>query len=69
MAPDDEQPEGGRDECDERATSSLTISTPRDSSVPYQFPDNSRRRIPGVIYLGLAAACAIAYLAADGSPS
>jgi hypothetical protein len=24
---------------------------------PYQFPDNNRRRIPGSIYLGLAAAC------------
>jgi hypothetical protein len=24
---------------------------------PYQFPDNSRRRIPGVIYLGIAACC------------
>ena len=23
---------------------------------PYQFPDNSRRRIPGAIYLGIAAA-------------
>lgn len=25
---------------------------------PYQFPDNSRRRIPGVIYLVLSAICA-----------
>jgi hypothetical protein len=25
---------------------------------PYQFPDNSRRRIPGVIYLVIAAVCA-----------
>ncbi|MGH9132677.1 MAG: hypothetical protein ACRDZZ_01975 [Ilumatobacteraceae bacterium] len=29
---------------------------------PYQFPDNSRRRIPGIIYLALGAVCAIAYL-------
>ncbi len=24
---------------------------------PYTFPDNSRRRVPGVIYLGVAAVC------------
>ncbi len=24
---------------------------------PYRFPDNSRRRIPGVLYLGIAAGC------------
>ena len=28
---------------------------------PYQFPDNSRRRIPGFIYLGLAALCTIVW--------
>lgn len=28
----------------------------------YQFPDNSRRRIPGVLYLVLAAGCLAAYL-------
>ncbi len=28
----------------------------------YQFPDNSRRRIPGAIYLALAAGCLIAFL-------
>jgi hypothetical protein len=31
---------------------------------PYQFPDNSRRRIPGVIYLVVAAGLLAAYLAA-----
>ncbi|CAN5441193.1 hypothetical protein BH23ACT3_BH23ACT3_20770 [soil metagenome] len=31
---------------------------------PYQFPDNSRRRIPGVIYLVTAAACLVAYVVA-----
>ncbi len=30
---------------------------------PYQFPDNSRRRWPGVIYLIVAAFCVIAYVA------
>jgi len=35
----------------------------------YRFPDNSRRRIPGVIYLVFAAACLVLYLAArDSSP-
>lgn len=29
---------------------------------PYQFPDNSRRRIPGYIYLGLAVVCAVLYV-------
>ncbi|MGD9704314.1 MAG: hypothetical protein AB7Q42_21565 [Acidimicrobiia bacterium] len=29
---------------------------------PYQFPDNSRRRIPGVIYLAVAAGCLVLYL-------
>lgn len=35
----------------------------------YEFPDNSRRRIPGYIYLGLAAICIVLYLTqADSSP-
>lgn len=33
----------------------------------YRFPDNSRRRIPGAIYLALAALCVIVYVAADGA--
>lgn len=32
---------------------------------PYQFPDNSRRRIPGVIYLVIAAICVVLYLVRD----
>jgi hypothetical protein len=36
---------------------------------PYQFPDNSRRRIPGVIYLGIAAVCvAVWALGRNSSP-
>jgi hypothetical protein len=31
---------------------------------PYQFPDNSRRRWPGVIYLVIAALCVVLYVAA-----
>ena len=35
----------------------------------YRFPDNSRRRIPGYLYLILAAACLAAFLtSADSSP-
>jgi hypothetical protein len=33
---------------------------------PYQFPDNSRRRIPGVIYLVIAAGCFALWLARHG---
>jgi hypothetical protein len=36
---------------------------------PYRFPDNSRRRIPGVIYLVIAAACIVVWLLwHDSSP-
>ncbi|MEO1057000.1 MAG: hypothetical protein AAFY28_08815 [Actinomycetota bacterium] len=35
---------------------------------PYQFPDNSRRRWPGVIYLVIAALCVVVYVAGDASP-
>lgn len=35
----------------------------------YQFPDNSRRRVPGTIYMLLAATCTVVYLLlADSSP-
>ena len=32
---------------------------------PYQFPDNSRRRWPGVLYLVIAALCVFVYLVFD----
>ncbi|MBA3288960.1 MAG: hypothetical protein H0U21_13235 [Acidimicrobiia bacterium] len=36
---------------------------------PYRFPDNSRRRIPGVLYLAIAAGCAAIWvLGRDSSP-
>lgn len=31
---------------------------------PYEFPDNARRRIPGVVYLATAALCIVVRLAA-----
>jgi hypothetical protein len=33
---------------------------------PYQFPDNSRRRVPGIIYLVIAGACLVAWLVTRG---
>ncbi len=33
----------------------------------YQFPDNSRRRIPGVIYVVLAVLCLVLYLTSSSS--
>ena len=33
----------------------------------YQFPDNSRRRVPGTIYLGLAVICLILFLTLEDS--
>jgi hypothetical protein len=43
-------------------------SLPEDLDVsgfvgPYQFPDNSRRRYPGVLYLVIAAACVAVWIA------
>ncbi len=35
---------------------------------PYQFPDNSRRRWPGVIYLVISALCVIVYAAFTDAP-
>lgn len=32
---------------------------------PYQFPDNSRRRIPGLLYLVIAAVCVLLYALAN----
>ncbi len=34
---------------------------------PYQFPDNSRRRYPGVIYLVVAAGCVAFWVARGGN--
>jgi len=34
---------------------------------PYQFPDNSRRRIPGYLYLGISALSLLLWLVSDQS--
>lgn len=38
-----------------------------DFAGAYRFPDNSRRRIPGYLYLALAAVCLIAFLTSRDS--
>jgi hypothetical protein len=35
---------------------------------PYMFPNNNRRRVPGYLYLGLAAACVLVWAVVDDSP-
>lgn len=49
------------------ATDDLRDELPEDLNavdhvIAYRFPDNSRRRIPGVIYLGAAGICVALYL-------
>ena len=34
---------------------------------PYRFPDNSRRRIPGLLYLVIAAVCVVVWLVGNDS--
>ena len=41
---------------------------PQNYVGPYQFPDNSRRRIPGAIYLTLAVTALVLVATVDGSP-
>ena len=68
MYPDDEQPNGVREELSGAQRDRLPDDLDASGFVgPYQFPDNSRRRIPGVIYVGLAVACLVAYLLARDS--
>lgn len=48
-------------------TSALRDELPEDLNAAghvgaYRFPDNSRRRVPGTIYLALAAGCLVLYL-------
>jgi hypothetical protein len=59
--PDDDEPT-------EVADDEVTDSLPEDLDVsgyvgPYLFPNNNRRRIPGYIYLGVAAGCIVAWFA------
>jgi hypothetical protein len=72
MAPDDDKPAGPDDEHRDDQRDEQRDVLPGDLDAtgfvgPYQFPDNSRRRIPGFIYLGLAIGCVIVYLIGDDS--
>jgi hypothetical protein len=56
------------DETTAPAPDEIRDALPADLDVsgivlPYTFPDNSRRRIPGVMYLVLAALCLVGWLA------
>jgi hypothetical protein len=64
--PDSVAPDDLRDELRDELPADLN---PQGFVGAYRFPDNSRRRIPGVIYLVLAAACLVLYLTVrDSSP-
>lgn len=52
-----EHPEEHRDELPDDLNAAGYVG-------PYQFPDNSRRRIPAAIYLVIAAVCVVVYLVA-----
>jgi hypothetical protein len=57
------------DEQDGAVGEEIVDELPADLDVtgevgPYTFPDNSRRRIPGLIYLGLAAVCIVLWATA-----
>ena len=68
MASHDEQRDGVGDDQPDEQRDDLPDDLDASGFVgPYQFPDNSRRRIPGIIYLVLAACCVIAYVVGDDS--
>lgn len=61
---------GGRDLPDDDVRDVLPDDLDADAAAfagAYRFPDNSRRRIPGAIYVVLAVLCVVVYLAFDGS--
>ena len=55
---DDERPDDHRDELPEDLDASGYVG-------PYTFPDNKRRRIPGVIYAVIGALCLLLWFLAD----
>ena len=66
----DVQPEGGHAEL---GPDDVRDTLPDDLDAAgfegaYRFPDNSRRRVPGYIYLAFAAVCLVTYLFAESSP-
>lgn len=65
MNPPDSVASGSADDVRDELPHDLDASAFGGS---YQFPDNSRRRIPGIIYLGLAAICVALILVGGDSP-
>lgn len=55
----EKQQANGPDEIRDELTADLDIT---GFVGPYQFPDNSRRRIPAYLYLAVALACVVAWL-------
>ncbi|MFM7046432.1 MAG: hypothetical protein ACKOXX_00775 [Actinomycetota bacterium] len=55
----DKQQANGPDEIRDELPADLDIT---GFVGPYQFPDNSRRRIPAYLYLAVALACVVAWL-------
>lgn len=62
----DEPSDGDSDPSSEEGDVLPSDLDPSQVTAPYEFPDNSRRRIPGLIYLVMAGICAILWLLADG---
>lgn len=67
--------ETSADEVDETSDEQVTDALPDDLDVsgfvgPYVFPNNNRRRVPGYLYLGIAAVCVLVWFLrhdADGT--
>ena len=56
---DDKQRVNGADEIRDELPADLDVT---GFVGPYQFPDNSRRRIPAYLYLAIALTCVVAWL-------
>lgn len=56
---DDKQHVNGADEIRDELPADLDVT---GFVGPYQFPDNSRRRIPAYLYLAIALTCVVAWL-------
>ena len=73
--PEDATPEHPRDEdvVDPMPDGDVVDELPEDLNAagyvgPYLFPNNNRRRVPGYLYLGVAALCVAVWAVVDDSP-
>jgi hypothetical protein len=65
--PDDAENDDGKNDDGKNDEGELRDALPEDLDArgmvgPYTFPDNSRRRTPGALYLALAAVCLVLWL-------